>query len=99
MRYRLRTLLIAVSLLCLALCVWRNRDYIPGTLRWDPMNRPGLLKAPKGTGVARHYYRNGAVRDTQWILAGVVKRISWYRPDGSHIATSWFDATRGGTGY
>ena len=93
MRYRLRTLLIAITTVCVLLGLWRVWEYLPGTFYRDQQG------FPHGTGTARYYYGSGAPKSAEWHVAGVVRRVTLYRPDGSEIITTSFDKTHGGIGY
>ena len=81
---------VVSALIALAmLSVW---EYIPGTLcRSDN----GF---PHGTGKREYYYDSGALMTEEWYRAGLITRITWYRPDGTRIATSVFDKETGGVG-
>jgi antitoxin component YwqK of YwqJK toxin-antitoxin module len=71
--------------------VWR--DYIPGTFYRDQRG------FPHGTGTERFFYRSGAVMEETWNVAGVPRQTTWYRPDGSVVASSKFSMETGGVGY
>ena len=72
------------------LSVW---EYIPGTLCRDAHG------FPHGTGKTEYYYDSGALMKEEWYCAGVETKATWYRPDGTHIATSVFDKETGGVGF
>ena len=96
-RFRVRRALdhllpfVLVGALCglVILAVW---EYIPGTYCCDGRG------FPHGTGKRDYYYDSGALMMEEWYRAGVPTKTSWYRPDGTHIATSVFDKETGGVG-
>lgn len=92
-RYSLRSLLLALTACALALGVWLNRDLIPGTLYRDENG------FSHGTGTATYNYDNGQLMLKEWYLRGLIYRATWYRPDGTEIATEEYDKTTGGVGY
>lgn len=92
-RFSLRTLLLGMSLTAALLAGWLARDYLPGTIRRTPNG------FPRGTGAERYYYPNGALKVEEYYRNGLLVSATWYRPDGSRVASSEFDVQRGGDGY
>jgi hypothetical protein len=83
---------VAVVGALVGLVVLSAWEYIPGTLCCDANG------FPHGTGKKEYYYDSGALMIEEWYRAGVQTKTTWYRPDGTHIATSAFDKETGGVG-
>jgi antitoxin component YwqK of YwqJK toxin-antitoxin module len=80
MRFRLRTLLAASTVIALAAAGPRLYEYVPGSF-W--IDRNGF---PHGTGIAHYFYKSGALMCEDHYFAGDPTRFIWYRPDGAVIA-------------
>lgn len=92
-RYSLHSLLLGVTACAMALGVWLNRDMIPGTLYHDGNG------FPHGTGMETYTYDTGQLMLKEWYRRGVIYQATWYRPDGTEIATEKYDKKTGGVGY
>jgi hypothetical protein len=92
-RFSLRTVFVLVTLLATSLGLWSNWDYIPGTIRVDDNGYS------HGTGTLRYFYEKGTPRITEHYRNGILTHSTWYRPDGSVVASSEFDVRSGGVGY
>ena len=92
-RFRTQTLIVVMTFLCAAFCVWSTWEYLPGTYFVDSNGRT------HGTGKELYFYDSGDLRLIEWYRAGVMTKQRYYRPDGTVIATSVFDKQRGGVGY
>jgi antitoxin component YwqK of YwqJK toxin-antitoxin module len=79
--------------MCIALSVWRNWEYLPGTYYVDSDGHP------HGTGQETYYYDSGRIRLVESYRAGVIVKQTYYRPNGEVIVTSAFDKERGGVFY
>jgi antitoxin component YwqK of YwqJK toxin-antitoxin module len=93
MRFRLRTLLIAVTIACGFLAIWRAWDFIPGTFHVD---ESGFAH---GTGTEYRYYKAGALKSKMHYFGGTPTNATWYKPDGSVVGTAAFDKESVSTGY
>lgn len=93
LRFRLRTFLLFVTLVALFLCVWLNWEHIPGTYYRDARGYP------HGTGTQIYNYDSGEVMLREWYRGGLAYRSTWYRPDGTEVATEEYDKQSGGVGY
>jgi len=93
LQFRLRSLLLFVFVICLALGLWRGWEYLPGTLYFDSQGYP------HGTGKKEYFYDVGPLMKEEWYRAGILMRGKWYRPDGSVVAESIFDQKTGGIDY
>lgn len=91
-RFSDKLLPVAVVGALVGLLVLSAWEYIPGTLCCDANG------FPHGTGKKEYYYDSGALMIEEWYRAGVQTKTTWYRPDGTHIATSAFDKETGGVG-
>ncbi len=83
----------AVGLMCISAGIWFAWNHIPGTVRFTSDGNV------RGTGTLRRYYPSGAIKVEAYHVNGLLIRDTFYRPDGSVIATSAFDLDRGGTFY
>jgi len=92
-RYRLRTLLIVVTLAALACAAFTYWDAIPGTYR---KNENGFAR---GTGVDEYRYDSGVLMIREWYYRGLIYRSTWFTPEGNEIATETYDKATGGVGY
>ena len=93
LRFRLRTLLFAVAVIAVALCLVIYWDAIPGTYYKDERG------FPHGTGRAEYSYEDGSLMIREWYFRGLIYRSTWFKPDGTEIATETYDKTSGGIGY
>ena len=91
-RHRL-VCLIAVAAM-LSVLTWYKSGYMPGTLRTDPRS-----KLKQGTGAELQTYDSGNVKATHSYLAGHLRTSTWYRPDGSVVATTRWSHEQPGTSY
>jgi len=93
MRYRLRTLLLAVAIIAIILCSIIYWDAVPGTYHKDPNG------FPHGTGQAEYQYDDGSLMIREWYFRGLIYKATWFKPDGTEIATETYDKASGGIGY
>lgn len=93
MKYGLKTLLLVVSVVAIILASSLYWDAIPGTFYKDSRG------FPHGTGQAEYFYDAGPLMLREHYYRGLVYEITWYKPDGSEIATETFHKETGGTGY
>jgi antitoxin component YwqK of YwqJK toxin-antitoxin module len=91
--FTIRDLLWLVVVVALAVGLWFSWDYIPGTLRIDSH---GYVF---GTGSRRVNYSSGLLQAEESYIAGVPSRTTWYRPDGTSIASTKWDKEHGGLSY
>lgn len=82
-------MLVAVLLVVCVVALCAAWEHIPGTLRQD---RNGF---PHGTGTMRFYYDSGALMLVERFKAGIAVEHTWYKPDGSVVAST---KTPNGTG-
>jgi antitoxin component YwqK of YwqJK toxin-antitoxin module len=92
-RFGLRSMLVLVAICGVAFGVWINWEYIPGTFYFDAN---GL---PQGTGTTTYDYDSGQLMLKERYFGGLIYRATWYRPDGTEIATEEFNRKTGGIGY
>lgn len=92
-RYRLRTLIVLVTLVAFAIAAYSYWDAIPGTYH---KNENGF---PRGTGVAEYHYDDGSLMIREWYFRGLIYRSTWFTPDGRELATETYDKATGGVGY
>jgi len=92
-KYRLKTLLIFVTLFAIALAAYIYSDAIPGTYH---KNEHGF---PRGTGVAEYRYDDGSLMIREWYFRGLIYRSTWFTPDGRELVTETYDKATGGAGY
>jgi hypothetical protein len=92
-KYRLKTLLIVVTLIAFAFAAYIYSDAIPGTYH---KNEHGF---PRGTGVAEYRYDNGSLMIREWYFRGLLYRSTWFTPAGQELATETYDKATGGVGY
>ena len=92
-RFRLRTLLVLVAICAALLCFWLNWKFIPGTYYRDTSG------FPHGTGSTTYQYDSGQLMLREWYSGGLIYRSTWYRPDGTEIATEDYSKQSGGVGY
>jgi hypothetical protein len=93
MRFRLKTLLLAVAFIALILCAITYWDAIPGTYYRDGNG------FPHGTGQAECLYDDGSLMIREWYSRGLIYKATWFKPDGTEIATETYDKASGGIGY
>lgn len=93
MRYRLRTPLLAVAITAIVLCSIVYWDAIPGTYHKD------CNGFPHGTGQAEYFYNDGSLMIREWYFRGLIYKSTWFKPDGTEIATERCDKRSGGIGY
>jgi hypothetical protein len=91
--FSLRTMFAGITLVCCSLGAWLAWDYIPGTIRVSDRGYP------RGTGTVRYNYPSGSIMLEEYFRNGLIIRATWYRPDGSVLASSELDVKRGGDGY
>ena len=83
-----------VALLVVAVAgLWALWDYLPGTIHRDASG------FPHGTGWLHSAYRGGRPLADEWYFNGIPKQTTWYRPDGSTVATTDWDDETGGDFY
>lgn len=70
-----------------------NWDAIPGTFYKD---RNGF---PHGTGTTEYKYDDGSLMLKEWYYRGLIYKATWFKPDGTELATETFDKKSGGVGY
>ncbi|MCC9656730.1 hypothetical protein [Rhodopirellula halodulae] len=92
-RYRLKTLILLVTLVAFTLAAYSYWDAIPGTYH---KNKDGF---PRGTGVAEYHYDDGSLMIREWYFRGLIYRSTWFTPDGRELATETYDKATGGVGY
>lgn len=93
MQFRLRTFLIAVAGIAMILASIVSWDAIPGTYYIDEKG------FPHGTGTAEYTYDDGSLMIRERYFRGLCYRSTWFKPDGTEIATETYDKKSGGIGY
>ena len=93
MRFRLRTIFVVVTLVALILCLCIYWDAIPGTFYTD---NNGFTH---GTGQWEHFYDDGSLMIREHYFRGLIFESTWFKPDGTELATETYDKTSGGVGY
>ena len=93
MKFRLKTLLAVMAIVALVLGLATNWDAIPGTFHKTPNG------FPRGTGTTEYKYDNGALLVREWYYRGLIYKSTWFKPDGTEIATETYSKKTGGVGY
>ena len=93
MRFRSRTVILAVAVITVFLGSINYWDAIPGTLYED---NNGFLH---GTGQAEYFYDDGSLMLCEWHFRGLIYRSTWFKPAGTEIATERYNKKTGGIGY
>ena len=93
MQFRLRALISFVAIIAIGLGIATNWDAIPGTFYKTPNG------FPRGTGTTEYEYGNGALMLREWYYRGLIYKSTWFKPDGTEIATETYDRKNGGVGY
>ena len=93
MQFRPRTLLLSIAAITVVLGLVISWDAIPGTFYRD---KNGF---PHGTGQAEWMYDDGSLMIREWYFRGPCYRSTWFKPDGTEIATETYDKKSGGVGY
>jgi len=93
MKFKLRTQFVVVTVIALLLGLWLNWDAIPGTFYKTPNG------IPRGTGTTEYKYDDGSLMLREWYYRGLPYKSTWFKPDGSELATELFDKKSGGIGY
>jgi len=75
-----------------AATAWYFSGYMPGTFHRDEKG------FPHGTGWARYHYDAGPLMLEEYRVAGKITKATWYRPDGSVVASEAYE-DQSGTGY
>jgi len=92
-RFRLRSLFLLITVCAVLLGVWARWEYLPGTYYRDS---DGF---PHGTGTTEYNYDASQLMLKEWYRGGLIYRATWYRPDGTEVATAEYDKKAGGVGY
>ncbi len=92
-QFSLKTLLCVVTLFAVLLSAWTSWDSLPGTFRRDGNG------FPHGTGVDRHFYSTGELQIEDRYDRGLMTSSTWYRRDGSEIASCTYTKEKGGVSY
>ncbi len=93
MRRRFDVVLIAVVAIAMVVCLIVYWDAIPGTYHEDENG------FPHGTGQREYLYDDGSLMIREWYFRGLIYRATWFKPDGTEIATETYDKKSGGIGY
>lgn len=76
----------------LLLALWATWDFFPGTVRQS-------ASGVRGTGTLSQFYKSGGVQRQDYYVNGILRRSTWYRPDGKLFAKTSFDVRTGGKCY
>ncbi len=92
-RWRRIGILCVLLVVCIALGLAGNWEYIPGTFH------RGEFGLPLGSGTELTYYDSGSLMCKQLYKAGFCYKAIWYGLDGEIVAESNLDKSNGGTWY
>ena len=93
MKFSIKTLLATVGITALLLGLVCSWDAIPGTFHKTPNG------FPRGTGTTEYKYDSGALMLREWYYRGLIYKSTWFKPDGTELATETYNKKTGGVGY